>query len=294
MQITLRQVETFVWLAAFRNFTRVAEHLNTTQPNVSQRLTALETALGLQLFDRTGAITLTEHGKSLLPLAERMLEASEAFARGGDATRRTSLLRLGVSETVARTWLPRFLSEMEQRYPNVAIDLLVDLTSILKRHLAERTLDLAFLNGPISEIGMVNLPLGEVPLIWVAAPAIAARVPRGANAQDLTGFPILAHARNTQPYAEVVEYLRGDGRPLHRPMSSSNLAACIDLALRGCGIATLPPTLVADYLASGELVALDCAWFPSPMNFTASYLSSPPREIVASAAALAVTLVDWR
>lgn len=293
MQITLKQIETFVWLASLRNFRRVAEQMSTTQPNISARIAALEAVLNLRLFERdAGSVVLTEQGKTVLPLAARALEAVEALLQAGDATARQSILRLGVAETVAQTWLHRFLREMARRFPQVVVELSVDLTFNLQRNLLDRTLDVAFLNGPVSDLSVANLPLGTVSLLWVAAPRFAAALPDPASADDLARFPILTHAKNTRPYAEVVDYFKRNSR-LSRPVSSSNLAACLNMALDGLGIATLPSPLVQRFLDSGELVALNCDWIPNPMNFTASYVTMPVRPIVEAAALLAVEVADW-
>lgn len=295
MTITLKQIETFVWLASLKNFRRVAEHMNTTQPNISARISALEGILNQRLFERdAGSVVLTDRGQALLPLATRALEATEALLQAGDTTSRQSVMRLGVAETVAQTWVHRFLREMAARFPQVVVELSVDLTVNLQRNLLERTLDIAFLNGPISDLSVANLPLGTVSLLWVAAPHLAAALPRHAKADDLARFPILTHAKNTRPYAEVVDYFTRDSRRLSRPVTSSNLAAYLNMTLDGLGIATLPSPLVQRFLETGELVALDCDWAPTPMNFTASYLTTPAQPIVEAAASLAVEVADWK
>ncbi|MGO4665258.1 LysR family transcriptional regulator [Bosea sp. 2RAB26] len=295
MQITLKQIETFVRLASLRNFRRVAEQMNTTQPNISARISALETVLNLRLFERdAGSVVLTDQGKSVLPLAARALEATEALLQAGDAASRQSILKLGVAETVAQTWLHRFLREMAVRFPEVVVELSVDLTFNLQRNLMDGSLDIAFLNGPISDLSVTNLPLGTVALPWVAAPRFAAALPDPVGADDLARFPILTHAKNTRPYAEVVDYFKRNSSRLSRPVSSSNLAACLNMTLDGLGIATLPSPLVERFVESGELVALNCDWVPTPMSFTASYVTMPARPIVEAAAELAVAVADWK
>ncbi|WNJ93608.1 LysR family transcriptional regulator [Bosea sp. 685] len=295
MQITLKQIETFVRLASLRNFRRVAEQMNTTQPNISARISALERVLNQRLFERdAGSVVLTDQGQALLPLAAKALEATEALLQAGDTTSRQSVMRLGVAETVAQTWLHRFLREMAVRFPDVVVELSVDLTFNLQRNLIDGSLDIAFLNGPVSDLSVANLPLGTVALPWVAAPRFAAALPDLAGADDLARFPILTHARNTRPYAEVVDYFKRNSSRLSRPVSSSNLAACLNMTLDGLGIATLPSPLVERFLESGELVALNCDWVPTPMNFTASYVTMPARPIIEAAANLATEVVDWK
>lgn len=50
-QINLKQIEAFVQVADLGSFRRAADRLNTTQPNISTRIQALETQLGLSLME---------------------------------------------------------------------------------------------------------------------------------------------------------------------------------------------------------------------------------------------------
>ena len=295
LNITLKQVETFVWLAALKSFRRVAEQMNTTQPNISARVAALEEVLDLRLFERNaGSVTLTDKGKTLLPIAEQMLQGAAALLQASDRAREQTVLQLGAAETVAQTWLHRFLKAINTRHPHIVVELTVDITANLQRSLLERNLDLAFLNGPISDLAVTNLPLGTVDLAWVASPAIARNLPRRVTAESLAQYPILTHARNTRPYAEVIDYFKRKRTALNRPVSSSNSAVSIAMAVDGLGIATLPLQIARPQIQSGELVVLKCDWVPSPLHFTASYISLPSRQAVEAAALLATEIADWR
>lgn len=294
LNISLKQIETFVWLAALKSFRRVAEQMNTTQPNISARISALEETLDLRLFERdAGSVALTDQGKVLLPIAEQLLQQAEALVVASNRTREQAVLRLGVAETVAQTWLHAFLKAINTRHPHIVVELTVDISANLQRSLVERHLDLAFLNGPISDLSVTNLPLGTVELVWVASPRIARALPRRITARDLAGYPILTHARNTRPHAEVVEYFKRESCPLNRPVSSSNSAVCLNMAVDGLGIATLPEQIVRAAVKAGKLVVLACDWAPSPMHFTASYVSLPSRQPVELAAVLATEVADW-
>ena len=46
----LKQLEAYVWVAKLGSFRRTAERLNTTQPNISVRVSGLERALGATLL----------------------------------------------------------------------------------------------------------------------------------------------------------------------------------------------------------------------------------------------------
>lgn len=73
----LYQVRAFVTVARLGHVTKAADALHVTQPAVTAQIKALESALGVALFDRSaGRLTLTRAGEKLLPQAEALLAAA--------------------------------------------------------------------------------------------------------------------------------------------------------------------------------------------------------------------------
>lgn len=73
----LYQVRAFVTVARLGHVTRAADALCVTQPAVTAQIKALESSLGVALFDRAGGrLALTRAGEKLLPQAETLLAAA--------------------------------------------------------------------------------------------------------------------------------------------------------------------------------------------------------------------------
>lgn len=73
----LYQVRAFVTVARLGHVTKAADALCVTQPAVTAQIKALESSLGVALFDRgAGRLTLTRAGEKLLPQAEALLGAA--------------------------------------------------------------------------------------------------------------------------------------------------------------------------------------------------------------------------
>ncbi|PPC77559.1 LysR family transcriptional regulator [Pokkaliibacter plantistimulans] len=289
--MNFKRLETFVWVATLGSFRKAAERQYTTQPAISSRIQALEEELGVKLFERDGGpgpVALTAKGKELLPYAEKLIFMADQFQqRANQAAAFAGNLRLGVSETIVHTWLPDFLKQLHQEFPELDVEITVDVTSTLRAALLEHSLDLAFLMGPISAPGISNFDLSTFPLEWVASPEL--NLPeRTLQLEELVKWPIITYARNTRPYAEINQKFRElDDQPA-RFFSSSSLAACRRLTLDGVGISTLPQVLVADELQSGSLKRLSAVWTPSALHFTASYRSDPYNPIAEVATERAV------
>ena len=100
MAVSLKHLEAFVAVADQLSFRRAAERLNTTQPNISARIAALEARLGVVLMERdAGSVRLTPKGDTLLTHARRVIgEVDGMIAAAADNSLYEGVIRLGVTE----------------------------------------------------------------------------------------------------------------------------------------------------------------------------------------------------
>ncbi|MQS16752.1 LysR family transcriptional regulator [Streptomyces kaniharaensis] len=141
-----------VWLDVFRtaarlgSFTAAGEHLGFTQSAISRQISTLEAELGAPLFDRLArGVTLTEHGRTLLPHAEALLERLDSTRR--DLCALTELnagrLRVGAFDSANAALVPGALAAFRTAHPAVAVSLTEGLSADLLTRLADATIDLA-------------------------------------------------------------------------------------------------------------------------------------------------------
>lgn len=275
--MNFKQFETFLCVATLESFGKTAEFLNTSQPAVSARIANLEQNLGTKLFERSKtSVSLTPKGHELIPYAEKILASVEAFRlRSGSIGEMTGVLRLGVVETIVQTWLPEFMQTIDQRCPELDVEINVDVTDNLRRSIVDRSLDLGFVQGPVSEIGIENVALTTYELVWVASPALGYRPNANLSIEDLIQHRILTHARNTTTFVEVYRHFRSESNRPARITPSSSLAACTSMAVGGIGVGTLPRPVVQEQIRAGKLIEINHAWTPSPLTFTAAFPLNP-------------------
>ncbi|MCG3267874.1 LysR family transcriptional regulator [Yoonia sp. I 8.24] len=292
MRLNLKQLEAFIWVADMQSFRRAADRLNTTQPNISARIARLETVLNTQLMTRdAGSVHLTDKGRDLLAHARRVMDAADAMIVAADQKQLVSgTLRLGVTEMIVHTWLRDYLRALKETYPNLSVELTVDLSANLERGLEERTLDLTVQNRPFQRLSSGETPLGSYDMVWVAAPDVAVTGP--ASMEDLARHPILTHARNTRLFDQVAAHF-AQRRDLNvHLVPSSNLAACLHMTLDGMGIATLPAAMVAAEIACGALQRMTYDWAPTPLDFYARFDAEKAPGVVAQCAAIAAGIAQ--
>jgi DNA-binding transcriptional LysR family regulator len=279
--MTLDQLKTFLWVSRLGGVRKAAQEMNITQPAVSGRISALEESLGTTLFDRTHrGVSLTKQGVLLRDYAEKIADLVEGIkANVVPAESVNSLLRIGVAETIVQLWLPVFLSALYEKYPNLNVEISVDVTVDLRQQLIERSLDLAILMGPISEFSIDNVELPSVELAWFAT--ASNKVP------EMGSTPIISYNRNSRPYRELrreVTKRYGDNTKI---FPSSSIYAGLEMVASGIGVGIFPQQLGADLIKQNRIVEFDPGWNLAPLNFTASFVGDPRNELCAKAADLA-------
>jgi len=292
MNLNFKQLETFIRVADLGSFRRAAERLFTTQPNVSSRIASLENLLGVRLMERdAGSVRLTAKGEQLLPFAREVMKSMEGFVEAVDKdTLFDGVLRLGVTEMIAQSWLRDFLLLFKKRFTNIQLELTVDLAVNLEQELAEGSIDLAFQSGPCIHQVSGNLSLGQFPNIWVASPELVLSQDATLTVSDIAQYPILTHARHTQVYQQLNSYFAARPQMKVKIVPSSSLAVCHQMTVDGFGVAPLLAPVAEKSIAQGLLVKLDHEWVPEPLAFFARFDAEKSSNIVSKAAELAVDI----
>ncbi len=273
MKITLKQLETFVWVADLGSFRRAAERLNTTQPNISSRIAALEKVLNVSLMERdAGSVKLTVVGERVLLKARAALRSIESVVDAATATHQLDgNLRLGVTEMVAHTWLNKFLKQFKATYPNIHLELSVDLAVNLETELEARNLDLCFHSGPFSSTMTQEMSLGSFPMVWVVSSESPLAKLDVLTPTDFADQTVITHAKNTVAYREITGHFLQQ-YDLHLQLSpSSNLMVAMQMVEDGYGIGALLAPLVEQPIQEGRLTELKFDWYPSSLGFFARY-----------------------
>ena len=286
--IDFKALETFMWVTNLRSFRGAAEKLNTTQPAVSMRIAQLEDMLGVRLLERDRRVVApTEKGRELLVHAERLIRLrGEMIEAIGDRSTMRGLVRLGVAETIVHTWLPRLLERVNMAYPNLELEIEVDISPNLRERLLAKDINLAFLLGPLSDPNVLSRPLCSFPLAFVAGTAIDFGG-KPATLEEIATHPIITFSRNTQPHIIVRELFARAG--LHPTIhASASLATVVRMALDGIGIALIPPAILANVMADGRLRPLRTSVELPDLDFVVGWPATPDSFAAQKVAEIAV------
>lgn len=150
--MTSEQIQCFFKVVELGSFTAAAEAMYMTQPALSKRITALESELGLQLFNRDKSKTthLTRTGEVIydgfLQVEKdmsRIIERAKNVEKG-----MTGTIRLGIYENqIIDEYLQEILNDFSERYKNVDLFITTDSLNGLIEQIHNDQLDCAITIG---------------------------------------------------------------------------------------------------------------------------------------------------
>jgi DNA-binding transcriptional LysR family regulator len=270
--MNLKFLETFVWVARLKSFRLTADKLFTTQASISSRIAVLEGELGVKLFLRDSrGVSLTPEGLKVLDYAEQMLDTMAALKQSIETrSSKVGRARIGVMDTVIHTWLSPLVAQMTDLYPRVEIELVADTALNLCDQLQKGFLDLVLQTDLIRHESVRSLELASHPLGWiVASNSIYNR--NYADLAELAQERIITYSKNSRPHQDIVALMQANGVMAPRLNCVNSVSAITRLLRDGFGIGALPPVLVAEELARGELILLDIDQRPANLPVVVSW-----------------------
>jgi len=287
--MNLKQLEAFVWTVRLNSFSAAAKRLNSSQPAISMRIQDLERTLCVELFEvPRRASRLTLKGRELLEFAERILAlTSEAQTRIGNASAVSGRIRFGVGETIALTWLPDLIARLNETYPGLVIESVVDLTIGLWEKFESGELDLLLLPGPAHGANLVVNQLGIAQYVWLASPKLQIPADRVVTPKELEAWPIVTLSQDSVLH-EIIEnwFLSNKAEP-HRMDVCNSLGVVLALTISGLGISLLPPQIYQREIERNELMVINTLPLFKPLEFVSVYRKDREEALIKEIASIA-------
>lgn len=245
----------FEAVARLGGMNRAAAELNTVQSNVTTRIRRLEDELGTPLFDRhSRGVTPTPAGLRLLPHAERINELLTTARRAAaDDGRPKGPLTVGSLETTAALRLSPVLTRFVAAWPEVDLTLRTGTTAELVEMTLDRTVEGAFVAGPVDH------PALDATVTFEEAMAIAT-APGTESLDDLADVETLKLVvlRAGCSYRQRLEaILARRGIVGLRQLEFGTIDAIIACVAAGLGVTLMPKGILAAAEAEGRIAVHD-------------------------------------
>lgn len=257
----IRQLQNVLVLADELHFRRAAETLDTAQPTLSQRISALEKELGVQLFDRTKReVHLTKAGRvfvdNVRPLVDQLDQAVRR-TREAQAGMQGTLL-LGASTPAMSNLVPALVRQFRRLHPQITLALRVMHSNELVEQLRRRQIDVAF--------GRAGIPAEKISSELIMSYPHRLMLPAdhdqaGTGAVELSrlqGETLVTYPRSVigDSYDELLTFCRTHSFIPKAIQEAPTVDSVIGLVSCGFGVAILPATRA---LQAGDIVSRSIA-----------------------------------
>lgn len=266
---TFRQLEALVAVAEMGTFEKAASRLQTSQAAISRLVNGLEDHFRRDLFNRDHRTSqLTVDGQEVLQRARSILRQRLRLMESlSNRSIAVDNLRIGVTELVAMTWLPRFIAELEELDARTHIELVVGLSPALYGLLKSARLDMAIIGNVLAAPDMSRVPVGSAQFGWYCAPNHRIATEPMLSALEEETLLVLGASSGTG--LRLTNWFLGhDLRPKH-VIHSDSWVAIAGMAAAGIGIGCLPCAAALDPVSRGALRRVTPPVAPPVLDYVA-------------------------
>ena len=245
MYLEPAELQRFLVLADELHFRKASERLFLSQPALSKHIRKLEKKVGGPLFIRSRRkVALTEAARVLIPLAQKLLQASKgAFESAREAAEgRAGTLRIGFGIASVSEILPRTIIQFRRAYPRVELQMQDMSTPAQITGLLNGTLDIGMVRMPLSHPQLSHFPLFRERLVAATPRGVAFR----AGLAGLRDRPFICYPRAVSEtfHGHVLAVCRHAGFTPRIVQEASELFTILNLVRAGLGVALVPSSAV--------------------------------------------------
>ena len=263
VEITLKQLESFVMTAELSSFTRAAETLYLTQSTVSTHVAALEQTLGCRLIQRGSRqkVVLTEEGNRVYAEARDILDRSQALQELGSRGR-NRLLTLGASTVPGQYLLPELMAGFQSQEPDSRYVVVRGDSAEVQKMLDDGRVRLGFVGAVEDRIRYCCHPVADDRLVLITAnrEPYCTMKKDGVQGRELLDRPILLREPASGTRRALASYLRDQNIPMEtlHPIAQIDSPESIKSSvIRGLGVSVISGLAVQEEVREGRLLSFD-------------------------------------
>lgn len=260
MNVNFEYYKIFYYVAKYKNFTKAANALGNSQPNVTRAMNCLEQEICCTLFIRTNrGVQLTPEGEQLyghvaaamtqLQTAESELAASSGLEHGS--------VSIGATETALNIFLLEKLKPFHIHYPGIRLKIYNHSTPQAIRSVKNGEIDFAVVSTPTQ----VESPLKEIRLksfreILVGGKTFTALGSQELTLAELQKYPLICLGKETMTYQFYHQFFLTHELELSPDTEAATTDQILPLVLCELGLAFLPESMAAEAIRKHQIVQI--------------------------------------
>lgn len=251
----------FYYVGKYHSFTRAAQKLMSSQPNVTRAMNNLEAQLNCKLFIRSArGVELTDEGKMLYSHAEI---AFEHLTLGETEIAHVNSLQSGelviaASEIALQKELLPALKKFRGLYPGISIRIGNHSTPAALDALRKERAEVAVVSAPQEKVpGLHSIMLSEYRDLLAAGPFYAHLGHARCSVRQLVEYPWISLQRDTETFAFYDRLFSGWGLSFEPKLQAATMDQVMPMVKNNLGIAFVPEFMARRAIEAGEAFEID-------------------------------------
>ena len=272
----LNQLLIFARIVEHQSFTKAAKSLGIDKSTISNKLSQLESRLGVRLLNRTTrAVTLTEAGAKYYEYcrqAVEIAEEAESFSSSlGDEA--TGMLRISATNTFSQTFIESAIKPFMDIHSKISVELVIEnrTTDFYKDNI-DVALRLAI--GPLQDSSLIAIKIFTADIGLYCSPSFIKMNGALNNVDQMDGSNFLGLNVPGSPRIILTKGAISHKVPYKDLRFKVNDGVVLkEAAIAGLGIGYMPKHSASNAVKNKELVEIFSDWKIEPVSVYAVYAS---------------------
>ena len=240
--MNLRQLRSLRAIYQQGSFAAAGDRIGLSHAAVSMQMHQLETALGVELFDRScRPVGLTAEGIRIAHLAGEVLDKIDNIKQVAGGADTLGSISIGFIPTSVPNLLPRVLTAIRELYPDLQVRVKSGLSGELSAAVLRREIDFALLTTPVVEIPELDITEIAAEPFYVIGPRSMTEA--ASDEALIRAMPYIAFNRRTWVGQHIAARLQQRGIHVNEAIEIDSLPAIENLVADGFGVSIVPRLL---------------------------------------------------
>jgi DNA-binding transcriptional LysR family regulator len=251
----IHQLEYFLAVEKYRNFSAAALEINVTQSALSQQIKKLEDELGVKLFIRYArSVHLSPAGEEFLPYARRIVEeireSREAIKKF--TTFDKGKLTIGVFPNIGYLGLDRLITRFCRSYSGIELTIHVANNEELFKGLRERKMNVAFIHDAVpQQYKYEYLPIVSETFVLVTSPSHPLANQKSVHVEQLAKEQLIVEKSNFKLVHDIAKLFQDQNCEPRFIFHGNDSRLIRSLVLEGIGVAVVGVRMAAEFAQTG-------------------------------------------
>lgn len=256
--MNLKHLQIFISVFENKSITRAAEQINLAQPAVSLAIKELENYYNIVLFDRMNRkIFPTSSAENFYQYATHIISLFDEMERELQDWENSGEIKIGCTVTIGQNILPHLIQKIKEWNPLVKIKTIVDDSQNIEYLVNGNKIDIGLMETTPNNDNFICIPFMSDQLCTIIGLDHPLKEMNQISLEELSTYDFLMREEGSSVSKLVSSVFSTNQLPLNISMRSISTLAIIHAVKSNIGIATLPYSLVQNFIKKDEIKTLN-------------------------------------